>query len=167
MSDARDTARHFDGLRLIGLLKIGKALLLLATTYGLYRMLNPHLVEHLQDWLGTLTDSFERRLLQRALDWLSAPGHARMGGIVVVTGLYTTVLFAEGFGLWMRKIWAEWLTITATASLIPFELWQLLFVRNHNRLAVLAAFTLNVVIVWYLARQLRKARRTPVRTEQP
>jgi uncharacterized membrane protein (DUF2068 family) len=159
MSETRNAPPRFDGLRLIGLLKIGKALLLLATSYGLYRLLNPELVEHLHEWLGTLTDTFERRLLQRGLDWLSTLGHARIGGIVAVTSLYTVVLFAEGIGLWLRKAWAEWLTATATASLIPFELWQLLFGRPHNRLAVLAAFALNVAIVWYLARRLRRDRR--------
>ena len=167
MSDTGDTARRIDGLRLIGLLKIGKALLLLATTYGLYRLLNPQLVEHLQDWLVTLTDRFERRLLQRALDWLSSLGNARIGGILVVTGLYTSVLLTEGIGLWLRKIWAEWLTVTVTASLIPFELWQLAFGR-HNLFAVLGATALNVVIVGYLARQLRRAHRArQAREPQP
>jgi uncharacterized membrane protein (DUF2068 family) len=158
MSGRGDTVRRIDGLRLIGLLKIGKALLLMATTYGVYRLLNPQLVEQLQDWLVTLTDPFERRLLQRALDWLSSLGSARIGGILVVTGLYTAVLLTEGIGLWLRKTWAEWLTVTATASLIPFELWQLVFGR-HNPFAVLGATALNVVIVWYLARRLRRARR--------
>jgi uncharacterized membrane protein (DUF2068 family) len=159
MKDSGPATARFDGLRLIGVLKMGKALLLLATSYGLYRLLNPDLVERLQDWLSTLTDTFERRLLQRALDWLSSLGHARIGGILVVTGLYTAVLLTEGIGLWLRKTWAEWLTVIATASLIPFELWQLLFGHRHNPLAVLGATALNVAIVWYLAWQLRKAHR--------
>ncbi len=166
MSDNADTVRRIDGLRLIGLLKLGKALLLMATTYGLYRLLNPQLVEHLQDWLVTLTDPFERRLLQRALDWVSSLGNARIGGILVVTGLYTAVLLTEGIGLWLRKTWAEWLTVTATASLIPFELWQLVFGR-HNPFAVLGATVLNVVIVWYLARQLRRAHCRRTQDRQP
>jgi uncharacterized membrane protein (DUF2068 family) len=101
----------------------------------------------------------ERRLLERALDWVSALGHTRIGGILVVTSLYTGVLLTEGIGLWLRKTWAEWLTVIATASLIPFELWQLLFGHRHNPLAVLGATALNVVIVLYLAWQLRRARR--------
>jgi uncharacterized membrane protein (DUF2068 family) len=151
--------RRLDGLRLIGLFKIGKALLLLATTYGLYRMLNPDLVEHLHDWINTLTDTFERRLLQRGLDWLDALGSARVGSIVAVTGLYTLVLLTEGVGLWFRQRWAEWLTVIATASLIPFELWQLFFGHHHRPLAVLGAVVVNVIIVLYLARLLRRAHR--------
>jgi uncharacterized membrane protein (DUF2068 family) len=158
-SSASPAIRRLDGLRLIGLFKIGKALLLLATTYGMYRLLNPQLIEHLHEWINTLTDTFERRLLQRALDWLDSLGSARIGSIVAVTGLYTTVLLTEGIGLWLRKTWAEWLTVIATASLIPFELWQLFFGRHHQPLALVGAVLLNLIIVLYLAVQLRNTRR--------
>ena len=163
---SRGTAatRRIDGLRLIGLFKIGKALLLLATTYGLYRLLNPALVDQLHDWLNTLTDTFERRLLQRALDWLDSLGSARVGSILLVTAIYTGVLLTEGIGLWLRKTWAEWLTVVATASLIPFELWQLVFGHHHKPVAVLGATALNVIIVIYLVYLLRKGRRARSRS---
>lgn len=156
---AHPHARKIDGLRLIALIKYAKAALLLATTYGLYRLLNPDLVDHLHDWLNSLTDTFERRLLERALDWIDSLGRARIHGILLVTGIYILVLLTEGTGLWLRKLWAEWLTVIASASLIPFELWHLLFAKSHNPLAVVAATVLNVLIVIYLVGQLRKNHR--------
>jgi len=158
MPDSHDEPRpahKIDGLRLIALVKFGKAALLLATSYGLYRLLNAELVEHLHDWLNSLTDTFERRLLERALDWIDSLGRKRIHGLLVVTGIYTAILVTEGTGLWMRKLWAEWLTVIASASLIPFELYHL-FTNSHNPLAVLAATVLNIVIVIYLVGQLRK-----------
>jgi uncharacterized membrane protein (DUF2068 family) len=159
MTDSLGTDHHsraIDGLRLIALIKLVKAALLLATSYGLYKLLNPVLVDHLHEWLNSLTDTFERRVLERGLDWLDELGTARIHGILVVTGVYTTILVTEGIGLWLHKIWAEWLTVLASASLIPFELWHLFFGKSHNPLAVLAATTLNVIIVIYLARQLQQ-----------
>ena len=149
---------RIDGLRLIGLFKIGKALLLLMTSYGIYRLLDVNMVNRLYDWVYSLTDSFERRLLERALDWVSGLGHARISGIVVVTACYTTLLLAEGVGLWLRKVWAEWLTVIATASLIPFELLEFINGRHGRRLALATAFVVNAIIVLYLIRQLRRAR---------
>ena len=148
---------RIDGLRLIGLFKIGKALLLLMTTYGIYRMLDIELVNRLYDWVYSLTDSFARRLVERALDWFNGLGHARVSGILIVTTLYTSVLFAEGIGLWFRKVWAEWLTVCASAALIPFEVLEFIHAHHGKRLAVALAFTLNVIIVIYLYRQLRLA----------
>ncbi len=149
---------RIDGLRIIGLLKIGKAILLLATTYGLYRLLNPALVEQVQDWLNTLSDTFERRLLERALDWLDSLGSARLGNILLVTAIYTAVLLTEGIGLWLRKTWAEWVTVIATGSLIPFELYQLFFGHHHRTWAVLGATALNIIILIYLVYRLRTGR---------
>jgi uncharacterized membrane protein (DUF2068 family) len=158
MTGSTSARARIDGLRLIGLFKIGKALMLLMTTYGLYRLLDIDLVNRLYDWVSSLTDSFERRLLERALDWFSGLGHARISGIVVVTACYTALLLTEGIGLWLRKAWAEWLTVIATASLIPFELLEFIHGHHGRRVAVAAAFVVNVIIVIYLFRQLRLAR---------
>ena len=155
---ASTASKRIDGLRLIGLLKIGKAVLLLATTYGLYRLLNPALVERIQDWLNTLSDTFERRLLEHALDWLDSLGSARLGNILLVTAIYTAVLLTEGIGLWLRKTWAEWVTVIATGSLIPFELYHLFFGHHHRTWAVLGATALNIIIVIYLVYRLRTGR---------
>ncbi len=162
---ATQPVRRLDGLRIIGLIKLGKAALVLATTYGLYRLLKPELLDQLYDWLNSLTDTFERRLLERALDWVDSLGTDRLRNIVIVTSAYTAVLLTEGIGLMMRKTWAEWLTVVASASLIPFEVWHLFFGVRHNKLEVLAATLLNVVIVVYLVRVLLKARRARQRPE--
>ena len=53
-----------------------------------------------------------------------------------MTVAYTAVVLAEGTGLWLRRAWAEWLTVLATGSLIPFELWELITrppERRHGR----------------------------------
>lgn len=158
-ASTKHPVRGMDGLRVIGLIKLGKAALLLATTYGLYRLLNQDLVDELHEWLYSLTDTFERRLLERGLDWLDSLGATRIHNIVIATSVYIAVLLTEGIGLILRKTWAEWLTVIASASLIPFELWRLFFGHHLHALAVLTATLLNVAIVIYLVWILRRARR--------
>jgi uncharacterized membrane protein (DUF2068 family) len=151
--------RRVDGLRLIGLFKIGKALLLLLTTYGVYRLLNPELIDRLHEWVYSLTDNLERRLLERGLDWVSSLSHAHISGIVVATSAYTLVLLTEGIGLWFRQRWAEWLTAIASSLLIPFEIWKALDPGSHHRIAVLATLAINIAIVAYLFTYLRRTHR--------
>src|SRR4029077_15097596 len=93
-----------DGLRLIALIKFGKAALLMAATYGFYKLLNRELVDRLHDWISSLTDTLERRLLEKALDWVDSLGTARIHGILVVTGVYILILLAEGTGLWLGPL---------------------------------------------------------------
>ena len=148
--------RKFDGLRLIALLKFGKALLLIATSYGVHQLLNAALVERLYTWSADLSDDrFERKLLIRALAWVKGLGAKKIHIFLAVTIAYTAVVLAEGTGLWMRRAWAEWLTVIATSSLIPFELWELIMRPPGRRLAIGLTLMLNLLIVWYLARLLR------------
>src|ERR1700676_2096126 len=148
--------RKLDGLRLIALLKFGKALLLIATSYGVHRLLDAALVERLYNWSADLSDDrFERKLLMRALTWVEGLGAQKIQIFFAVTVAYTAVVLTEGIGRWMRRAWAEWLTVIATGSLIPFELWELITRPPGRRLAIGATLVLNVVIVWYLTRLLR------------
>ncbi len=153
---AASQPRKFDGLRLIALLKFGKALLLIATSYGVHQLLNTALVERLYSWSAALSDDrFERRLLMQALSWVEGLGAKKIQIFLAVTIAYTAVVLAEGIGLWLRRAWAEWFTVIATGSLIPFELWELVMRPPGRRLAIAITLALNLLIVVYLVRLLR------------
>ena len=162
-ADPRHGPRRIAGLRLIGLFKIGKALLLL-TTYGIYQLLDADIIERLHEWVYSLTDSFERRLLTRGLDWINSLSRSHISALVVVTSAYTTVLLVEGIGLWYRQVWAEWLTVIASASLIPFEIKQVLSPGHQHRLAVTGAMIINIAIVAYLTHLVRQRHKAKAST---
>lgn len=151
--------RRLDGLRLIALFKFAKALLLLAMTWGLMRMLDPELVANLREWTGSLTDSFARRLLLQALGWIDRMLDGHGTAVFIVTLGYVAVLFTEAIGLWLRRTWAEWLTVSVTAALIPLELWRLLFGSHHRHLALMVVMAANIAIVAYLVAMLRRSHR--------
>jgi uncharacterized membrane protein (DUF2068 family) len=52
----------------------------------------------------------------------------------------------------MQKRWAEWLTVIITASLIPLEVWELIFRPTVGKAVVVVA---NTAIVIYLAWHVR------------
>lgn len=150
--------RKIDGLRVIALFKFAKVLLLIATSYGVHKLLNAELLERLYNWSAELSDDrLERKLLMRALEWVEGLGAKRIQIFLAVTIGYAAVALAEGIGLWMRRTWGEWLTLSVTSSLVPFELWELITRPPGRRLALGATLALNLLIVWYLARQLRSA----------
>jgi uncharacterized membrane protein (DUF2068 family) len=147
--------KRLDGLRVIALLKFGKALLLLGAAFGEHQLLKPEVAGNLYQWSTTLADGFERDLVQRALAWITGPGMATVGHVEIATIGYMLLVLVEGVGLWMRKRWAEWLVVLAGALLIPFELWKLAHPAGKTWL-VLAALVMNVAIVAYLVSLLRR-----------
>ncbi len=83
--------------------------------------------------------------------------HSLHASTVLLTGVaaifYGVLETVEGGGLWLEKLWAEWLTVIATSLLIPVELYEL--VRSPSMLKAVGT-AVNVAIVVYLAVRLRR-----------
>jgi uncharacterized membrane protein (DUF2068 family) len=61
---------------------------------------------------------------------------------------YSIVRFVEAYGLWNRRVWAEWFALLSGMLYIPFEVYEVLDRATKLRFAVLA---INIVIVLYMA----------------
>lgn len=141
------------GLRVIAIFKLLKAtgLLLLAfTAFGLVRQAD---LDMFAGWVSHLPIQNGHGFVVRALDSLLELGPRKFIAIGVAACAYATLFAVEGWGLWRGKRWAEYLTVIATASLIPFELWE---VHRGFTWLKLGALVLNVVIVLYLINLLRE-----------
>jgi uncharacterized membrane protein (DUF2068 family) len=147
-----------DGRRVIALFKFMKALLLILTSYGVHRLLDPKLVEQIHLWSATVTDRVDQRLILKALSWVEGLGADKLHLVIAVTVAYTAVVLVEGTGLWLRKRWADWVTLIATCSLIPFELWELIHRPPGHRWTVAATLAVNLLIAAYLGYLVRSGR---------
>jgi uncharacterized membrane protein (DUF2068 family) len=148
-------SRKLDALRIIALLKFGKALLLLFAAIGTHLLIQPAIAAELYQWSTSFGDGFERELLQRLLLWLSGPGLGTLSKVEYLTIAYMAVVLVEAVGLWQRKLWAEWLVVLAGTVLIPFEIWKIAHPNSRTWLLVLALLV-NVSVIAYLATHLRQ-----------
>jgi uncharacterized membrane protein (DUF2068 family) len=147
---------RFGVLRIIALYKLVKVLLLLALAYGEVRLHDASLAAKLLTWASARPLGLERQVVTQLLTWFSGISVSGIHTLRLVTLCYAAVFAIEGIGLWMRKRWAEWLTTIITASLIPFELWELFYRPNLGKVLVLLANTAIVVIlVWHVRRTRR------------
>jgi uncharacterized membrane protein (DUF2068 family) len=67
--------------------------------------------------------------------------------------LYASLRFAEAYGLWHGKAWAEWLGAISGAIYVPWEAVELSRKVTALRIGLLGG---NLLIVAYLLSQLRK-----------
>jgi len=138
---------RFGVLRTIALYKLLKVVLLLLIAYGESLLNDANLSAKLLSWAANRPHGLEHDLVTRALVWFSGLSASRVHALRFVTLTYAAVFAVEGVGLWMQRRWAEWLTVIITASLIPFELWELIHRPSIGAAAVLIA---NCLIVGYL-----------------
>jgi uncharacterized membrane protein (DUF2068 family) len=81
---------------------------------------------------------------------ISPSKYVVFGVVAIAYGILEGV---EGYGLWRRRRWAEFLTVVATSLLFAPEIYEL---TKHATPLKLAALVVNVVIVAYLIWRLRR-----------
>jgi uncharacterized membrane protein (DUF2068 family) len=73
---------------------------------------------------------------------------AGLWGIAAAAMAYAAVRFTEAWGLWHRRVWAEWFALLSGALYLPWEIVKL--VEHPNRLHA-AVFLGNLAILAYMA----------------
>ncbi|HWY74370.1 MAG TPA: DUF2127 domain-containing protein [Verrucomicrobiae bacterium] len=76
----------------------------------------------------------------------------RLVAIAVFAALSAIVRFAEGYGLWHERHWAEWFAVLSAGLFLPVEVYHLR--PHHFTYFKLLVFVINIVVVVYLARLL-------------
>ena len=155
MSKSR-ARRPSAALRLVGALHLAKALILLCAGFGVLKLLSSEGIGAFGEWLGDLPFVGESRPVQHAIAVVGNLPDARVEEIAAAAFAYAALFVVEGVGLWMGNAWAEILTIVATSSLVPFEIYE---VTRKLTVVRSLALTANVVIVIYLiVRRLRESK---------
>ena len=141
-------------IRVIAVFKLVKALLLVAVGLGsLKLLLNPAAAETADRWASALAWRLGPKAASAVRDGLSSVDDSRLKLIGIVAFLYAGLFGVEGVGLWMEKRWAEYLTIIATTSFVPIEVYELIRHATWQRGATLG---INLLVVAYLVWKVRQ-----------
>jgi uncharacterized membrane protein (DUF2068 family) len=143
------------GLVTIAVFKLFKGVSLIALGLGAFRLANPTTVHQLVNWLLHFSLTTGQRFIDKTIDLLSnlTRGHAAALGLGAI--LYGSLFTVEGVGLWKGKRWAEYLTVIATSTLIPFEVYEL---ARRLTMVRVSALVVNIAAVIYLVYRLRHPR---------
>lgn len=143
------------GLRLIAILKLTTALLLAAAAMGIFRLMGKNVGDVMEHLALRLHLDPDNHLISRVLDWMDSLDIKHLKVIEAGAVFYAMLYTVEGVGLWLGKHWAEYLVVIATGSLLPLEIYEIAMKITALRISVLLV---NVAIVIYLIRQLRRQR---------
>lgn len=106
-----------------------------------------HVEEMAESLLYHLHIDFDRRLGHMMLNAATTVSDARWWAIGAAIGMYASVRFIEAWGLWNRRVWAEWFALLSGALYLPWEMLKLIEKVDTVHIAVLG---INVVIVAYM-----------------
>lgn len=139
-------------LRLIAVFKYVKAILLIAIGLGTLQLIRSDLREQARLMFETLGSSIDALPVIRLLREIGALPAGRLRLVGVGAFLYAALFLVEGTGLWLQRRWAEYLTVVATASFIPFEIFEIVRRLTYPRVG---ALVINIIVVIYLVYRIR------------
>jgi uncharacterized membrane protein (DUF2068 family) len=150
-------AGHDRGLLLIGLFKLGKALLFFGVGVGAIHLLHKDLGDELIKLATALRFDPESRMVTLLMEKVDLIDAHRLREIGFATFAYSALALTEGVGLLREKVWAEYLTLVLTISFLPWEVFELTRRPNLFRFALLVINLLVLAyLVWLLQRKKQR-----------
>jgi uncharacterized membrane protein (DUF2068 family) len=145
--DNENTRGHNKGLLALSLFKWFKGLFLLLVGVGFLKLLHHDVETELQVLVDALRVDPDNRYLGALLAKLSLLDDKKIEVLSGLTFAYSALFLVEGTGLFFEKRWAEYLTIVATVSFIPVEIYELFKAPSLLKSAMLV---INVAIAVFL-----------------
>lgn len=131
----------------IAIFKFTKGALLLAVTVGAISLFHKDVGAHVENWINLLRIDPDNKYIGELLNRLNLVHTRDLKQLSFLTGLYAALFLTEGTGLALRKRWAEYLTIVATALLIPIELYEIWKQPSMMKAILIAG---NIAMVLFL-----------------
>lgn len=150
-------ATHHDrGLMTIGIFKLLESIFFLLVGVGVIHFIHRDLGDEATRLAERLRFDLDGRLMTWVMDHLDSITAHRMKQISALTFFYAGLRVTEGVGLVMEKLWAEYLTVWATALFLPWEVYEIVRHVDWVRVALLIV---NLTVLAYLVWALRRNRR--------
>ncbi len=135
------------GLRAVAVFEAAKGIVVILLAAGLLSLLHKDYEDIAERMLIHLHINAEHRVGSAVLRAASRMTDARLWGIAAGAVAYAAVRFTEAWGLWNRRVWAEWFALLSGAMYLPWEIVKLVERPNWLHSTV---FLVNVAILLYM-----------------
>ncbi len=146
-AQAVDQRSSAAGLRTVAGIEALKGIIVLLLGLALLGLVHKDAEDVAERLLEHLHVNPDRRLAQALLRTASRVTDARLWSIAGAALVYAGVRFTEAWGLWNRRVWAEWFALLSGALYLPWEILKVVERPNWEHFGIIAA---NVGILLYM-----------------
>jgi uncharacterized membrane protein (DUF2068 family) len=156
------TRKGDDWVRMIGVFKLCKGLVFLIVGLGFATFVHKDMADQVIWWMRLFSLRQEDHYIDMLLSWATGFNQHDFGVLKISIFVYAALMLTEGVGLMLLERWAEYLTVFATASFVPLEVWS-----DIRRFGWIKTFILllNLLALWYLSTRLFASRQKLQLTE--
>jgi len=137
---------------LIAVFKLLKGLALLAVGIAVHIIARRE-ARAAQEWIDLFRVDPHNHYLHRLLALIPNIDARKLHELSVGTFAYSALFLTEAVGLFLRKRWAEILTVISTAGFIPLEVYEIF---HHPSVLKVLFLLVNLAVVAYLIFEIRR-----------
>ena len=137
------------GLRSIATFEAIKGVLVLAVGFGVWKLRHRDIdefVDRLVQFLHLNPGGHLSNIFFKAAERVN---DRNLMLVAIGALIYSLIRFAEAYGLWRARAWAEWFALISGTIYVPFEIHALMHHPNPIKWAILL---INIGIVLYMAK---------------
>ena len=142
-----DLETSLGGLRIVAVVEGLKGLAAILLAAGLLALLHRNVEEVAEELLVHLHIGLEHEASRVFLRMMQGMTDKRIWAIGGGAIAYSAVRFTESYGLWNRRVWAEWFALLSGALYLPWEIYS---VSIHPNVLHYVIFAANLAIVLYM-----------------
>jgi uncharacterized membrane protein (DUF2068 family) len=144
---AVDERASVRGLRAVATFEALKGVVVLLLGLGILGLLHKDVEAAAESLLTHLHINPDRRLSHAFINAATRMTDAGLWMIFSASIIYAGVRFTEAWGLWNRRVWAEWFALLSGTLYLPWEIFKVVERPNWLHLSV---FLLNIAILAYI-----------------
>ena|SRR6266849_6650159 len=141
------TSKKTVALRTVAVFEAAKGLIVLLLGLGVLRLVHKNLDEFAENLIRFLHVSPAGHLSNLFVTAAGRTTDKNLWLIAAAAMVYSIVRFAEAFGLWHDREWAEWFALLSGSMYLPWEVYSLM---RHPHALKWVVLTVNVAIVLYM-----------------
>lgn len=140
-------ASQLKALRAVATVEFVKGLVVLLAGFGVLSLVHRDawdVADSLLEWLRVSPATHYAQVFLNLADQVT---DSKLWMVAIGALAYSSLRFAEAYGLWFERAWAEWLAMVSGAIYLPFEIYEI--ARRADALNV-TIFLINLAVVLYM-----------------
>lgn len=139
---------HLAGVRMVAFFEALKGAIVLLLCLGVFHLLHKDVGEWAENLVYNLHLDPDHRLARAFLKLADGMTDRKLIALAVGALAYACVRFTEAYGLWYRRVWAEWFAVISGCLYLPWEIYEI--IRKGNAPLRWLLLLGNLAIVIYM-----------------
>lgn len=135
-------------LKTIAVFEFSKGLLVLIAGLGILSLLNYNIQNRFEDYVSSFNYVPHGKVTGIIYNAITHPRNSLLIMLASFAIIYSSLRFAEGYGLWHQANWAKWIGLISTLIYLPYEIYDLVL---HPGIIPVFLIAVNLIVIYVLS----------------